>query len=115
MTKVDEKYVEVLKEVLQQQKTWERNDLLVAFRKKLKVTKKVKSSKYQKSAIVSMSVSDARRGGKHLKVWFRFRFNSPIEVYVTSDEFKPVRDNFDAMMDLAVTKLQARGKKKTNE
>jgi|Laugresbdmm110sn_1035088.scaffolds.fasta_scaffold206674_1 hypothetical protein len=39
MTKTDEKYVQILKLVLQEQKVWERNDLLNAFRKKLKAKK----------------------------------------------------------------------------
>jgi len=39
MTKTDEKYVQILKLVLQEQKVWERNDLLNAFRKKLKEKK----------------------------------------------------------------------------
>lgn len=112
MKKIDEKYIAVLAEVLQRQKVWERNDLLTAFRSKLGGTKKVKTSKYQKSAIVSMSASDARRGGKHLKLWFNFRFNSPVEVYVTPDEFRPVKDDPNGLMDLAVAKLQNRGKKK---
>jgi hypothetical protein len=40
MTKTDEKDVEILKAVLQDKKVWERNDLLDAFRKKLKVKSK---------------------------------------------------------------------------
>ena len=40
MTKTDEKYVEILKAVLQDKKVWERNDLLDAFRKKLKAKSK---------------------------------------------------------------------------
>ena len=40
MTNTDEHYVEILKAVLQDKKVWERNDLLDAFRKKLKVKSK---------------------------------------------------------------------------
>ena len=36
MTKTDKKYVEILKAILQEKKVWERNDLLDAFRRKLK-------------------------------------------------------------------------------
>jgi hypothetical protein len=42
MTATDEKYVEILKAVLQSEKVWERNDLLSAFKKALAKKKTAK-------------------------------------------------------------------------
>jgi len=39
-TKTDEKYVDILKSVLQEKKVWERNDLLTAFKKAITKSKK---------------------------------------------------------------------------
>lgn len=39
MATTDEKYIEILKSVLQSQKVWERNDIMAAFRAAIKKSK----------------------------------------------------------------------------